>query len=93
MSGEFDDETVKLIRLRRVTQQLQEKKGILQRVWANMQNFSQGLRNELDNNSGRRARSLSPIWRMPPSSTSTGSTTRSSSRSISSRRLSIHSGA
>ena len=50
MSGEFDDETVKLIRLRRVTQLLQEKKGILQSVWANMQNFAQGLRNELDNN-------------------------------------------
>ena len=50
MSEELDEETMKLIRLRRVTQQLQEKKEVLQKVWANMQNFSQGLRNELDSN-------------------------------------------
>ena len=50
MSGELDEETIKLIRLRRVTQQLQERKDVLQRVWANMQNFAQGLRNELDSN-------------------------------------------
>ena len=50
MSDELDEEALKLIRLRRVTQQLQEKKDILQRVWVNMQNFSLGLRNELDSN-------------------------------------------
>ena len=50
MSEELDEEALKLIRLRRVTQQLQEKKDILQRVWVNMQNFSLGLRNELDSN-------------------------------------------
>lgn len=50
MGEELDEETMKLIRLRRVTQQLQEKKDILQRIWVNMQNFAQGLRNELDSN-------------------------------------------
>lgn len=50
MSEALDEETMKLIRLRRVTQQLQEKKEILQRIWVNMQNFTQGLRNELDSN-------------------------------------------
>ncbi len=50
MSEALDEETMKLIRLRRVTQQLQEKKDILQRVFVNMQNFAQGLRNELDSN-------------------------------------------
>lgn len=50
MSEALDEETLKLIRLRKVTQQLQEKKDVLQRVWVNMQNFAQGLRNELDSN-------------------------------------------
>ena len=50
MSEELDEEALKLIWLRRVTQQIHEKKGILQRVWVNMQNFSLGLRNELDSN-------------------------------------------
>jgi len=50
MSEALDEETLKLIRLRKATQQLQEKKDILQRVWVNMQNFAQGLRNELDSN-------------------------------------------
>ncbi len=40
MSEALDEETRKLIRLRRVTQQLQEKKDILQRVFVNMQNFA-----------------------------------------------------
>ncbi|UCH57651.1 MAG: hypothetical protein JSV18_01665 [Candidatus Bathyarchaeota archaeon] len=44
----IDEETIKLIRLRKITQELQSKRDILQRVWANMQNFTQGLRNELD---------------------------------------------
>ncbi len=50
MNEKLDKEILKLIRLRRVTQQLQENKDTLQRVWANMQNFAQGLRNELDSN-------------------------------------------
>jgi hypothetical protein len=50
MSEELDEDTMKLIRLRKVTQQFQEKKDVLQRVWVNMQNFTQGLRNELDSN-------------------------------------------
>lgn len=50
MSEALDEDTQKLIRLRRVTQQLREKKDILQRVWVNMQTFAQGLRNELDSN-------------------------------------------
>jgi hypothetical protein len=50
MSEALDEETLKLIRLKKATQQLQEKKEILQRVWVNMQNFAQGLRNELDSN-------------------------------------------
>jgi len=50
MNEALDEETMKLIRLRRVTQQLQEKRDVLQRIWVNMQNFAQGLRNELDSN-------------------------------------------
>ena len=50
MSEALDEDTMKLIRLRRVTQQLREKKNILQRIWVNMQTFAQGLRNELDSN-------------------------------------------
>ncbi len=50
MSEALDEDTMKLIRLRRVTQQLREKKDVLQRIWVNMQNFAQGLRNELDSN-------------------------------------------
>jgi hypothetical protein len=45
-----DDETMKLIRLREITQEVQSKRDTLQRVWASMQNFAQGLRNELDDN-------------------------------------------
>ncbi len=45
MSEALDEETMKLIQLRRVTQQLHEKKDVLQRVWVNMQNLAQGLRN------------------------------------------------
>jgi hypothetical protein len=50
MSEALDEDTMKLIQLRRVTQQLREKKDILQRIWVNMQTFAQGLRNELDSN-------------------------------------------
>jgi hypothetical protein len=50
MSEALDEEAMKLVQLRRATQQLREKKDILQRVWVNMQNFAQGLRNELDSN-------------------------------------------
>jgi hypothetical protein len=50
LSEELDEDTMKLIRLRRITQQLREKKDILQKIWVNMQNFAQGLRNELDSN-------------------------------------------
>ena len=67
MSEALDEEVMKLIRLRRVTQQLQEKRGVFQRVWVNMQNFAQGLRNELDSNTGRREGSLSLTWRILPS--------------------------
>ena len=43
-----DQEADKLIRLRKVTQEYDEKKRVIHRMWENMQNFSQGLRNELD---------------------------------------------
>jgi hypothetical protein len=43
-----DDETQKLIRLRRVTQEAQARRETLQNVWEKMQIFAQGLRNELD---------------------------------------------
>lgn len=43
-----DDETQKLIRLRRVTQEAQARRETLQNVWEKMQKFAQGLRNELD---------------------------------------------
>jgi len=43
-----DDETQKLIRLRRVTQETTSRRETLQKVWEKMQKFSQGLRNELD---------------------------------------------
>ncbi len=46
----IEEETMKLIRLRKITQEIESKRDILQRVWANMQNFAQGLRNELDEN-------------------------------------------
>lgn len=46
----IDDETMKLIRLRKITQEVKSRREVLQRVWANMQNFAQGLRNELDEN-------------------------------------------
>ena len=41
---------MKLIQLRKATQQSQEKKDILQKFWVNMQKFAKGLRNELDSN-------------------------------------------
>ncbi len=44
----IDAETRKLLRLRQVTQEYDEMKQILHNVWNNMQNFSKGLRNELD---------------------------------------------
>ena len=50
MSEALDDETMKLIQLRKATQQSQEKKDILQKFWVNMQKFAKGLRNELDSN-------------------------------------------
>jgi len=43
-----DDETQKLIRLRRVTQEVTARRETLQNVWEKMQKFAQGLRNELD---------------------------------------------
>ena len=46
----FDDETLKLIKLRKITKDLQSNRDILHIVWVNMQNFAQGLRNELDAN-------------------------------------------
>ena len=48
MSVDLEAEALKLVRLRKATQDLREKKEFLQRLWANMQNFAQGLRNELD---------------------------------------------
>jgi hypothetical protein len=39
---------MKLIRLRKIAQELNEKKEILNNIWKNMQSFAQGLRNELD---------------------------------------------
>jgi len=44
----IDEETNKLIRLRRVTQEYDARRQTLQNIWAKMQNFAQGLRNELD---------------------------------------------
>lgn len=44
----IDEETRKLLRLRRVTQEYDARKRTLQNIWAKMQNFAQGLRNELD---------------------------------------------
>ena len=46
----LEDETMKLIRLRKITQEVKSSRDTLQRVWASMQNFAQGLRNELDEN-------------------------------------------
>ena len=46
----IDDETMKLIRLRKITTEVQANRDILHKVWVNMQNFAQGLRNELDEN-------------------------------------------
>jgi hypothetical protein len=46
----IEEETMKLIRLRKITQEIQSHRDILQKVWANMQNFAQGIRNELDDN-------------------------------------------
>lgn len=43
-----DEETQKLLRLRRVTQEYDERRKVLQDIWTKMQNFAQGLRNELD---------------------------------------------
>ena len=43
-----DEETQKLLRLRRVTQEYDERRKLLHDIWTNMQNFAQGLRNELD---------------------------------------------
>jgi hypothetical protein len=46
----FDDETEKLIKLRKITKELQSNRDTLHNVWVNMQKFAQGLRNELDDN-------------------------------------------
>ena len=46
MSG--DDETMKLLRLRQVTQEYDSRKRDLNAIWENMQNFAKGLRNEMD---------------------------------------------
>ncbi len=46
----LEDETMKLIRLRKITQEVKSSRDTLQKVWANMQNFAQGIRNELDEN-------------------------------------------
>ncbi len=43
-----DEETKKLLRLRRVTQEYDSKRQTMQNIWVKMQNFTQGLRNELD---------------------------------------------
>jgi len=48
MSGDLEAEALKLIKLRKATQELRENREFLQRLWSNMQNFAQGLRNELD---------------------------------------------
>lgn len=44
----IDDETRKLLRLRRVAQEYDARRKTLQAIWSKMQNFAQGLRNELD---------------------------------------------
>jgi hypothetical protein len=36
----IEEETMKLIRLRKITQEIESKRDILQRVWANMQKFA-----------------------------------------------------
>jgi hypothetical protein len=46
----LEDETMKLVRLRNITQEVKSSRDTLQRVWACMQTFAQGLRNELDDN-------------------------------------------
>jgi hypothetical protein len=43
-----DDEVEKIIRLRKVTQEASARKEVLHKIWVRMQNFAQGLRNELD---------------------------------------------
>ena len=43
-----EDDTRKLLRLRIVTQEYDSNKKVLNAIWENMQNFAQGLRNELD---------------------------------------------
>jgi len=48
VSADLEAEALKLVRLRKATQELREKREFLQRLWSNMQNFAQGLRNELD---------------------------------------------
>jgi len=48
VSADLEAEALKLIKLRKATQELRENREFLQRLWSNMQNFAQGLRNELD---------------------------------------------
>lgn len=43
-----DDETMKLLRLKQVTQEYDSRKRDLSAIWQNMQNFAKGLRNEMD---------------------------------------------
>ena len=44
----FDEETRKLIRLRRVTQEYDVRRKTLMDLWSKMSNFSRGLQFELD---------------------------------------------
>ena len=43
-----DVEAKKLLRLKKVTQEYDSRKKDLSVIWENMQNFAQGLRNEMD---------------------------------------------
>lgn len=44
----LDEETRKLVRLKRVTQEYDIRKRTLRNIWRNMSNFTRGLQNELD---------------------------------------------
>ncbi len=46
----FDRETMKLVKLRRVTREFVKRRELLHDIWKKMQVFTQGLRNELDDN-------------------------------------------
>ncbi|HUS78214.1 MAG TPA: hypothetical protein VM050_06090 [Patescibacteria group bacterium] len=44
----YNDETMKLIKLKRVTQEYLGRKELLSRIWSTMHTFNLGLRNEID---------------------------------------------